>query len=167
MPEMPLAWYNFCEALETTWLYRTMQITWIFPVVETFHHIGMVLLVGSITLFDLRLLGLAMKGQSVSQLADRLLPATWTAFALMIATGSLLFVTTPVTKYCPNPALHIKLALMFLAGLNMAVFHFTVYRRVGGWDQAHTTPLGAKLVGSFSVLLWAGVIAAGRWIGFT
>lgn len=169
MPDMPESWYMFCRALETTWLHRTMSgTTWYFPAVETFHHVGMVLLVGGISLFDLRLLGLAMKGQSVSRLADRLLPATWTGFALMIVTGSLLFITSPLSgqEYCPNPALHIKLVLIVLAGVNMAVFHFTVYRRVGEWDKAYVTPLGAKLVGSLSVLLWAGVVAAGRWIGF-
>ena len=168
MPDMPQTWYMFCEALETTWLHRFMVTPWIFPVVETVHVAGMTLLVGSIALFDLRLLGLAMKGQSVSQLADRLLPATWTAFAIMVVTGSLLFTTSPTTGqvYCPNPALHIKLVLIFLASVNMAVFHFTVYRRVREWDKAYTTPLGAKLAGSFSVLLWAGVVVAGRWIGF-
>ena len=168
MPDMPETWYMFCEALETTWLHRFMQTAWIFPVVETVHVAGMTLLVGSIALFDLRLLGLAMKGQSVSRLADRLLPSTWTAFAIMVVTGSLLLTTSPTTGqvYCPNPALHIKLVLMSLACVNMAVFHFTVYRHVREWDKAYVTPLGAKLAGSFSVLLWAGVVVAGRWIGF-
>lgn len=166
MPEMPVAWYNFCGALEITWLHRMMQPPWVFPIVETVHHIGMALLVGSITLFDLRLLGLAMRDQPVSRLAERLLPSTWAAFAIMIASGSLLFIASPTTKYCFNPALQIKLMLIVVAGLNMAVFHFTVYRRVEGWDKSHITPVGARLVGSFSVLLWAGVIAAGRWIGF-
>ena len=77
MNEMPETWYMFCQAVETTWLHRTMSTTnWYFPAVETFYHIGMVLLVGSVSMFDLRLLGVAMKGQSVSRLADRLLPAT-------------------------------------------------------------------------------------------
>jgi len=170
MNEMPEAWFMFCQAVETTWLHRTMSSTnWYFPAVETFHHIGMVLLVGSISLFDLRLLGVAMKGQSVSRLADRLLPTTWTGFAVMLVTGTLLFVTSPLSgqQYCPNATFRLKLILIGLAGLNMAVFHFTVYRRVGEWDKAHSTPLGAKLVGSLSVILWAGVVAAGRWIGFS
>jgi Family of unknown function (DUF6644) len=170
MNGMPETWYMFCQAVETTSLHRVMSSTnWYFPVVETFHHLGMVLLVGSVTLFDLRLLGVAMKGQSVSRLADRLLPATWSGFALMLVTGTLLFVTSPLSGqvYCPNSTFQLKLVLIGLAGLNMAVFHFTVYRRVGEWDKAESTPLGAKLVGSLSVILWAGVVMAGRWIGFS
>ena len=170
MNGMPEPWFLFCQAVETTALHRFMSGTsWYFPAVETFHHIGMVLLVGSISLFDLRLLGVAMKGQSVSRIADRLLPATWAGFALMVLTGTLMFATSPLSGqvYCPNKTFQLKLVLIGLAGLNMGVFHFTVYRRVGDWDKAESTPFGAKLVGSFSVLLWAGVVAAGRWIGFS
>jgi hypothetical protein len=56
--------------------------------------------------------------------------------------------------------------LIVLAGLNMSIFHLTVYRSVHKWDSAPSPPLWAKMVGTFSVILWAGVVVAGRWIGF-
>jgi len=139
---------------------------WLFATVETIHLIAMVLLVGSITTFDLRLLGIAMRSEPVSELAERLLPCTWSAFGVMALTGSLLFTAEPVEKYCPNPSFHIKLILILLAGLNMSIFHFTLCRNVSRWDQSPTPPLWVKLIGSLSVLLWASVVAAGRWIGF-
>jgi len=146
---------------------RVMQdSTWLFPAIETTHLVAMIVLVGCITVFDVRLLGLAMRGTSVSRLAWRLLPATWTAFALMAVTGSLLFSSDPVMKYCHNPALQLKLVLIALAGANMGVFHFTVYHRVKEWDTVPVLPLGAKLAGSLSVLLWGSVVITGRWIGF-
>jgi hypothetical protein len=77
-----------------------------------------------------------------------------------------LFTTQANSKYCGNGAFQIKLLLILLAGINMAMFHFTVYRSVEKWDTTTATPLWAKLVGSISVLLWAGVVVAGRWIGF-
>lgn len=157
----------FCQAMQDSLVGQAVRgSSWMFPAIETTHLTAMVLLVGSITVFDLRLLGLTMRGQSVSQLAERLLPATWFAFGIMILTGALMFSSDSVEKYCPNPAFHIKLVLLLLAGLNMSVFHFTVHRSVAEWDESHATPLWAKLVGSFSVLLWAGVVFAGRWIGF-
>jgi hypothetical protein len=162
---MPLS--AFCEAAEGTAVGEAIRAsTWLFPTIETTHLVAMVLLVGSITAFDLRLLGLAMRCESVSHLAERLLPCTWSAFGVMIVTGALMFTSDAVVKYCFNPALGIKLLLMVLAGVNMALFHFTIYRRVAAWDKAGTPPLSAKLVGSFSVLLWASVVCAGRWIGF-
>ena len=133
--------------------------------VQTLHLAAMSVLVASITIFDLRLLGLAMKRVSVSRLADRLLPATWSAFALIVLTGALMFVAQ-APKYCANWIFLTKVFLIFLAGVNMAVFHFTVYRGVSRWDESARTPFAAKLAGSFSVLLWASVVVAGRWIGF-
>jgi uncharacterized membrane protein len=160
-------WSVFCHAVGRTSVAHVMGgSTWLFPLVETIHLSAMVLLVGSITVFDLRLLGISLRGESVSALAERLLPFTWTAFAIMAVTGSLLFTSDAVIKYCPNPAFHIKLVLILFAGLNMSVFHFTVYRNVSKWDHSPTPPLWAKLVGTFSVVLWAGVVVAGRWIGF-
>src|SRR5438552_4449865 len=137
--------------------------TW--AAIQTLHLAGMSLLVASITIFDLRLLGIAMKGVSVSRLADRLLPATWGGFGLMIITGGLMF-AAQAAKYCTNWIFLAKMILILLAGINMAVFHFTVYRGVSKWDEASATPFSAKLVGTVSVLLWATVVVAGRWIGF-
>jgi len=158
---------TFCHAVEKTSVAHWMGgSSWAFPAIETLHLTAMVLLVGSISVFDLRLLGFALRRESVSRLAEQLLPPTWIAFGIMAITGTLLFTADPVTKYCPNPALRIKLVLIFLAGLNMSIFHFTVYRTVSKWDTAPAPPVWAKLVGTFSVVLWAGVVIAGRWIGF-
>ena len=137
--------------------------TW--AIVQTTHLAAMTMLVSSISIFDLRLLGVAMVRVPVSRLSRRLIPATWTAFALLVATGLLMFVAQK-PKYCNNWIFLSKILLIFLAGLNMAVFQFTVFRKVDKWDDTSVTPLSAKLAGTFSVLLWAGVVVAGRWIGF-
>src|SRR5437016_2064575 len=138
----------FCHAVSKTWPAQVMAgSTWLFPVVETIHLSAMVLMVGSITIFDLRLLGIAMQRESVSQIAERLLPLTWTSFAVMAVTGVLLFVSDAVNKYCFNPALRIKFLLILLAGLNMSVFHFTIYRNVSKWDNSPSPPVWAKVVG--------------------
>jgi hypothetical protein len=56
--------------------------------------------------------------------------------------------------------------MILLADVNAMVFHVTAYRSVGKWDEAPGTPIGAKLAGSLSILLWFGIVAAGRWIAF-
>ena len=132
---------------------------------QSLHLVAMAVLVATITIFDLRLLGLAMPRVSVSRLADRLLPATWFAFAMMVLSGGFMFVAK-AQVYCVNPVFITKLFLILLAGVNMAVFHFTIYRNVSKWDESTATPFSAKLVGSISVILWASVVFAGRWIGF-
>jgi hypothetical protein len=157
----------FCQSVEKTSVAQAMaNSSWLFPAVETIHLAAMVFLVGSISALDLRLLGLILRRERVPRLAERLLPFTWTAFATMVVTGTLLFGSDPVHKYCPNPSFRLKLELIVLAGVNMSIFHLTVYRSVHKWDSAPSPPLWAKMVGTFSVILWAGVVVAGRWIGF-
>jgi hypothetical protein len=158
---------DVCRSIELSHFSRIVDTTpSLWPAINTVHLFAMALLVGSVGAFDLRLLNLAWRREPVSELAERLLPYTWGAFGMMILTGTLLFISEPLSKYCFNPAFRIKLLLMFLAGVNMSVFHFTIYRSVSKWDEAISTPLWAKLVGLFSLTLWLGVVIAGRWIGF-
>ena len=158
---------NICHTIETSSLVAAMQ-HWsiLLPGVKTLHVLAMVTLVGSITTFDLRLLGVVMRRLPVSRVAKRFLPCTWAAFGVMIVTGPLIFAAAAESKYCFNPAFRIKLVLILLAGLNMSVFHLTIYRSVSSWDDAPVPPLRAKLAGALSALLWAGVTIAARWISF-
>jgi hypothetical protein len=38
---------------------------------------------------------------------------------------------------------------------------------VASWDTAPQSPLGARIAGGLSMLIWTSVIVFGRWIGFT
>lgn len=162
---MPLS-IAFCRDVEISEFHRAISEfnqTW--AVIQSLHLIAMATLVASITAFDLRLLGLAMKRVPISRLGDRLLPATWFAFGLLILTGGTMFVEKAIS-YCQNWVFLAKMVLILVAGVNMAVFQFSVYWSGSKWDKDAATPLSAKLAGSISVLLWAGVVVAGRWIGF-
>ena len=56
----------------------------------------------------------------------------------------------------------VKFAVMFLAGVNMLIFHMTTYRSVSTWDNDVVPPLKVRLAGYFSLALWAGVVVFGR-----
>ena len=156
-----------CQYIDSTPVGDTMaNSSWLFPSIETVHLSTMAVLVGSISAFDLRLLGLILKREKVSDLAQRLIPVTWISFAVMVLTGGLLFAADAAHKYCPNLAFRAKLILIALAGLNMMIFHFTIYTNVQKWDTSASPPFWAKTVGTVSVVLWVGVVVAGRWIGF-
>ena len=114
---------------------------------------------------DLRLLGLAARRYSVRRMSDELTPWTFGAFALAIVTGLLLLLVHP-TYYFANPAFVAKMALLVLAGVNMLVFHATIWRSVDGWGDGDVIPIQAKVAGGLSLLFWVGVIAMGRWIAF-
>jgi hypothetical protein len=157
---------GLCKWLEQTSVGSTVRNSlWLFPVIETLHLFGIVLLVGSTSALDLRLLGLSLRNQPTTQVAARLLPWAWAGFLVQIVTGLLLF-SSEATKCYANIAFRLKMLMILLAGINAMVFHWTAYRSVGKWDSSATTPLGAKFAGAFSILLWFGIVAAGRWIAF-
>jgi hypothetical protein len=158
--------FSFCQWLEnSSWATAIHQSLWLFPMLETAHLFGIVSLVGATSALDLRLIGLTMKGEPVSRIARRLLPWAWAGLTIQVVTGFCLF-ASEATRCFENKAFRIKMVMLVLAGLNALIFHETVYRRVTTWDEAPATPLGAKFAGCCSILLWFGIVAAGRWIAF-
>ena len=138
----------------------------LFPLIESLHVVSICLVVGSIFAVDLRLLGLASTDRSVSRVTNGILPLTWTAFAVAVASGSLLFISN-ATKYLRNGFFDAKILLICAAGLNMAMFHALSAKDLPRWENDTRLPLPARLAGGLSILLWVAVVACGRWIGFT
>jgi hypothetical protein len=135
----------------------------VFPLIETAHVLAICLMVGTVVTLDLRLLGLIMRDEPVKRLARALLPYTWCGFALMLLTGLPLFAAESLQLYA-NPAFRLKLVLLALAGGNALLFHTTVYRSVDEWNDRTAAPLGARIIASASLLLWSGIVVAGRLI---
>jgi len=162
MPEAPA----FCQWLQQTYVGASVRESlWLFPAIETIHLLGMAVLIATISIFDLRLLGWALPGKPVSTLGSMLLPWTWTAFAVQVVTGFVLFSSEAVKLY-GNPAFRLKLVLILLAGLQAMFFHATLYRKVDRWDKTMVVPGTAKIIGLVSLLLWIAIVTAGRFIGF-
>jgi hypothetical protein len=131
---------------------------WAFPVVESLHFMGFALSIGTIAIVDLRLLGIAMRRQTASDLASDLNRWTGIGLAVMLITGPLMFSADAVV-YRFNPSFQLKMICLSLALL----FHFTLHRRA---TRSGTAPLLAKLAGGLSLALWTAVVAAGRMIAF-
>ena len=138
----------------------------LFPLIESVHVLSICLVVGSILVVDLRLLGLASINRPVSRITSGILPLTWSAFAVAVASGFLLFISN-ATKYLENGYFVAKIFLICAAGLNMAVFHAIGAKDLPRWESEATLPLPARLAGGLSILLWVSVVTCGRWIGFT
>jgi len=138
----------------------------LFPLIESIHVLSICLVVGSIFVVDLRLLGLASIRRPVGRVINGVLPLTWAAFAIAVASGSLLFISN-ATKYLANGYFVAKLFLILAAGLNMAIFHAISAKDLPRWENEPAPPLRARLAGGLSILLWVAVVACGRWIGFT
>jgi hypothetical protein len=138
----------------------------LFPWIECVHVLALTLVMGSIAIVDLRLVGVASRDRGVAQTTASVLPVTWTAFFFAVLTGGLLFASN-ATTYAHNFYFQVKIALIALAGTNMAVYHLFLNNGADAWHTPALTPMRARVVGGLSLCLWIAIVAFGRWIGFT
>jgi hypothetical protein len=156
-------------ALEASGLGQAMrQWLWLYPSVEVVHIVGIALLFGSITVLDLRLLGVS-RHIPVRILARHVLPWTAASFLLIIPSGVLMF-TAHATEFISSPIFVVKMCLILVAGLNAALFHALVYPSVDVWDSEEmrklAPPPSARVSAALSLLLWVTVIACGRLLAY-
>ncbi len=153
---------HFCQWLNDTGPARALRESlWVFPIVETIHVLAITLLAGTISILDLRLLGVILRGERVTTVARQVLPFVWTGFSILLVSGLMLFAAEAAKSYA-NPAFRIKLILLVLAGLNPLIYYRTIYKRIAQWDTFPHTPLAARIAGGISLTLWTAIIAAGR-----
>lgn len=150
------------EWLEGTWASVAIRESILFyPLVETSHVLTLCLFLGMTATWDLRLVGVAMRKVPVSEVIDRLFPWAIAGFVLMVISGSMLFVSSPV-RASQNIFFQVKMVAIALAGLNAFVFHRTVFRWVSEWEHADIIPFRARAAGFASLALWSVVVICGR-----
>jgi hypothetical protein len=158
---------SFCAWLEESSVAVLIRESlWGFQIVVGLHIFGLILSVGTLVWFDLRLLGVSMRRVPVSQVYRQLAPWSAVGFVTIFVTGSLL-VTAFATKAYGNTALRIKMLALVLAAVNAIVYHVITERSIAAWDGHDTPPMAARLAGIISIVIWAVVVLAGRMISYT
>lgn len=156
---------EFFQGLQDTWFATGIRDSLLlFPILYTLHIFGVVILVAATSALDLRMLGLVMRDEPVSDLAALLLPWAKIGFVSQIITGALLFIAQAADMW-HNVAFLIKIALVLLAGLNVLIFHMTAYKNVHQWPR-DSTPAAARFSAIFSLVCWVGIVAMSRLIAF-
>ena len=115
---------------------RSGNSTWLFPLIEAFHLLGLGVTAGSVLIVDLRLLGVGLSGQPVAQLAAGVRPWLLGSLTLMVVSGSPLFLSEAIKCYYSFP-FWVKMTSLLLA----LVFTFTLRRRVTRTSVTADRPL--------------------------
>jgi len=131
---------------------------WPFPVIEIFHIAGMVVVFGTVLILNLRVFGLILRGEPVSQIAQDLTPLTLTGLGVQFASGSLMFIVSAM-KFTENALFGIKIVLVIAA----VAYHFGIHRNLA--ISKDTQPGRLRLSAAVSLILWAGVVLVGLDIG--
>ncbi len=133
--------------------------TWAFALIEVFHLFGLTLLLGTLTVLNLRLFGWGLNGYSLKSVAADALPWTFVGMAVSITSGALLFASEAMKCYASLP-FFVKMGLLAAA----LVFTFTFNRNLTKADPP--SPAVSKCAACLSIVLWFGVGLAGRAIAF-
>jgi hypothetical protein len=148
--------FGFCQWLEQTSLSVAIrESAWAFPIIESVHVLGLCLF-GMAILMNFRVLGLALTRVPAAEIAADLMPLTTAGIVVVVVSGILTFLNAPV-EYYNSTVFRIKVILLLLVAVNAWVL------RARRFQQGRE----AVFARSLSLVLWAGIIVAGRMITYT
>ena len=131
---------------------------WLFPVIESFHLIGLGILGGSVVLMDFKLMKLIFRGTNKIYVLEQTKIFFILGLSLLILTGVPLFLSEAVKCYYSR-AFWIKMIALVIGVL------FVYFVRNPLIVKKEGTIL--ILIGFVSFSIWTVVAASGRWIGFS
>lgn len=141
------------------------NVPWAISSIQSVHIMAIAVVFTSALLMDLRVLGLAGRGQSLGDLSRRFAPWIGWGLVVLLLTGLLLMVAEP-TRAILNKYFQIKmLSLVMVGALTWAMTSGA--RREGGFWSRPELSAQAKLLAVVSLLLWAVIVTTGRWIAYT
>jgi hypothetical protein len=139
---------------------------WVVPTSQSIHIIGVCLVFSSAIMINMRLLGVGVKGRSISQLSSSLVPWRWGGLCVLLVTGMVQTIAEPVRQFV-TPAFWAKMAMILIVATMTAAFARKVRANAARWDAAGTRPASARAFAIGSSLLWILIIVCGRFIGYT
>ena len=157
---------ELCRAIQDTEFFTALrESALVYPIVMSTHLTTIALFGGLILVTDLRLLGVALKTVSISDVVRQTRIWKRIGFVIMVTCGILL-AGSKLESYYINPYFQTKLLLMALVGVHAWVFHKSVYGNTAQLDALPAIPRVAKVAACISLVLWVGIISAGRWIAY-
>lgn len=162
MRDAAIAWAGWLEQTPPALFVR--ESAWAYPALEIVHVLGVIALVGSAMLWDLRLFG-GSSHLPARHLEKYLLPWARRGFALALLSGALLF-ASGATSLVESGPLQLKVGLIAVAAFNAAVFHRGVFRSAKTWDTGTSPPPGARAAALVSLATWTGVIVCAQLIPY-
>jgi hypothetical protein len=158
---------GFCSWLESTAPSQVVQnVGWIIPTVQTVHILCVAIVFSSAVLVDLRLLRLLGRDVPLPAVARRYLPTTWPVLLVLMITGGVLIVGEP-RRSLLNSTFYIKMALLAVAIVMTLGLQRSLRASPNFWELTAARRAAAGIAAAASMLVWCGIIFAGRWIAYT
>lgn len=117
------------------------------------HYFSLFLTIGSMAVLNLRVLGIAGRTQTMTQVANIYSKWMWIGLTVLFVSGTLMAAGDSVL-FCTNKVFGIKLGLIVLAAISGII----IQRNIRRWDKAPAVPITARLLAGISLVLWIGTI---------
>jgi hypothetical protein len=164
---MDTALSEFSKWLATTPLSHVIQTTkWVIPALQTVHILSVAVVFSSAVLVDLRLWRLLNRDVPLPEMASRFLPTIWPVLLVLVITGSLLIIGEP-RRSLLNSTFYLKMALLAVAIGLTALLQWSLSSSPNFWDKDRGRRMAGQLAATASILVWCGILFAGRWIAYT
>lgn len=154
---------EFCD-----WLSRTAasnlvaNVPWIIPATQTVHIMAVTVVMAPMMMFDLRMIGITGRRQSISAMANRFIPPVWPSLLVLLLTGMILTIGEPGRELLSD-AFRLKMVLVVV----VSAITFYLHRRLKKDDMFWDTHRYAAIAwGGVSLLMWLTILTAGRWIAY-
>jgi hypothetical protein len=158
---------EFSRWLAATSLSHIIQTTkWVIPALQTIHILSVAVVFSSAVLVDLRLWRLLNRDVPLPEMASRFLPTIWPVLLVLVITGSLLIIGEP-RRSLLNSTFYLKMALLAVAIVLTALLQWSLSSSPNFWDKDRGRRMAGQLAATASILVWCGILFAGRWIAYT
>ena len=139
--------------------------TFMYPLVNAGHILGVSLLVGGIVPLDLRLLGL-WRGYPVTIFIEVLRLTSAIGLGLAVVCGALLF-TTAAVDYTGSRLFQAKIVLVLLGVSNALILGRVLKREdIRSLPMKAPMPLSLRAGATLSLLVWITALILGRLLGY-
>ena len=153
-------------ALHTFFADTTRLETWlIIPLSQTIHIVGVAIVMTAIGMLNLQLLGVRVTKQSFAELSAGWMPWIWTGMALLLLTGVVQTIAEP-TRELMNNTFRIKIVMLVIVMAITVLYRAQVRKDPRYWERSGETRTAAFALASLSLVLWLGIVAAGRLVAY-
>ncbi len=150
----------FSRWLESTPLSQLIQSTsWAIPGIQVIHILCLATLFGLALNLCLRVTGRGLAIESSRSLAVRFVPAMWICLVILLVSGSLLVIAEP-GRTITNRVFYIKMGLLLVA-VALTLWLASIAR-----SEPRKPTKVQVVIAAFCMLVWTGIIVAGRYIAY-
>jgi hypothetical protein len=146
-------------------VYIQTHESWMLPVIQTLHIVGIGIAVGSALMITLRVLRWAGTDQSLLATQQRFGPWLTGALWLLLASGGLLIVAEPIRELITF-SFWLKMACVATLVIIATAFQSSVRRRGQQWEQILIRRPSVRLAAMLTFVLWGCIIVLGRLIAY-